>query len=221
MKKKLKNIGKKLMKKNNLNSIRKEILDVSKKYILKNGWNKNLFKSISKNTKYKYEEILSLFPDGHLSLLNFYLDQINIKMTKDAKSLNLSQMKTHTKIKEIILLRLKICKNEKEIIKRTFFTLLLPKHYQTSLNSLYKTTDQIWFIAGDNSTDFNFYSKRIILAKVYSSTLLHWINNDNFENTIKYLDNQLLKTSKISEYKKIAKNISTSFPKFFNILKNI
>ena len=35
----------------------------------------------------------------------------------------------------------------------------------------------MWRAAGDTSTDFNFYSKRAILAGVYSATLLRWFND--------------------------------------------
>ena len=55
----------------------------------------------------------------------------------------------------------------------------------------------MWYIAGDNSTDFNFYTKRIILSVVYSSVVLHFINNESMFETEKKLDTNLLKVSKI------------------------
>jgi hypothetical protein len=30
---------------------------------------------------------------------------------------------------------------------------------------------------GDNATDFNFYTKRALLAGVYSTTVLYWLND--------------------------------------------
>ena len=33
--------------------------------------------------------------------------------------------------------------------------------------------------AGDVSTDFNFYTKRAILAGVYSATLMRWLTDDS------------------------------------------
>ena len=197
------------MSKNNLNLKRRKILNESKKYVVTNGWNESLFKSITKNKIFKIDEILTLFPEGYLSLLKFYLKELNIDMTSSAKNLDLTRMKTHQRIREIILLRLNIKQNEKDLIKRTYFTLLLPKHFNILLMSLYNIVDQIWFIAGDISTDFNFYSKRAILATVYSSTVLYWINNENFEETKKFLDKQLKKISKIPQIKKQIKNVSS------------
>ena len=208
------------MNKINLNFFRKEILNESKKYIVKDGWNENLLESISKKRKYKINEITALFPEGYLSLLKYYLKELNLQMTHSSKNLNLSQMKVHERIREIILLRLKNSQDEKELIKKTYFNFLLPCHHKIALISLYETVDQIWFIARDNSTDFNFYSKRAILAAIYSSTVLHWMNNNNFNQTKIFLDSQLKKVSKIPQFKKNIKNISNLLPQVFSFIKN-
>lgn len=216
---KLKSTGKMIMSNINLNSMRKKILNESKKHIVKHGWNEKLFALISKNNQFKIEEIQVLFPKGYLSLLEFYLQELNIQMTISAKNLNLNQMKTHKRIREIILLRLEINQDEKDLIKRTYFTLLLPQHSKIALIALYKIVDQIWFIAGDYSTDFNFYSKRAILATIYSKTVLHWINHQDFEETSKFLDRQIKKVSNISQIKKQIKNLSNILPQAFKIFK--
>ena len=46
------------MSKNNLNLKRRKILNESKKYVVTNGWNESLFKSITKNKIFKIDEIL-------------------------------------------------------------------------------------------------------------------------------------------------------------------
>ncbi len=40
-----------------------------------------------------------------------------------------------------------------------------------------RTVDALWYAAGDRSTDYNYYTKRLLLAGVYSSTLLVWLND--------------------------------------------
>ena len=206
------------MNKNNLDLIRKNILNKSKKYVLRCGWNENLFKTVSNKNKLKNHEILALFPDGYLSLLEFYLKELNTEMTENAKNLDLIRMKINKRIREIILLRLKKTQQDKALIKKTYFTLLLPQHFKIASKSLYKTVDQIWFIAGDSSTDFNFYSKRVILSVIYSSTVLYWINNKSFEKTSTFLDKQLRSISKIPQIKNKIINISSFFPNILNII---
>ena len=46
-----------------------------------------------------------------------------------------------------------------------------------ALKSLYRTVDAVWYGIGDTSTDWNFYSKRAILAGVYGATLLYWLDD--------------------------------------------
>ena len=109
------------MQKKNINNIKKNILEEAKKYIVSNGWNENLFNLISKNKKFKIDEINSIFPDNYISLLNFYLNELNINFILKAKKLNLKNMRTHIKVRELILLKLKLYQYEKPIIRKTYF----------------------------------------------------------------------------------------------------
>ena len=53
----------------------------------------------------------------------------------------------------------------------------LPKNSKFALKALYKTTDEIWRAVGDRSTDISFYTKRGILAGVYSTTKMSWLGS--------------------------------------------
>ena len=200
---KLKNIGKekKRVAIVNLNKIRNEILSEAKPYVIKYGWSEEMFKKLAKDSKFDSYTILSLFPDGYVSLTQLYLDEINNYMTEKSKKLNFIRLKVHERIRELCILRFSIMQKEKKIINKTFFYLLLPNNYNFCLRNLYKTVDQIWYLAGDSSTDFNFYSKRAILASIYSTTLLHFVNNNNFDETINLLNKQLKRVSKIPKIK--------------------
>ena len=168
----------------NLEKIRNNIMQEAKLSVVKYGWNENLFLNISRNSRFKLEEIKILFPDGYKSVLQMYLDEINDIMTKESEKINLIRLRVHERIKEIIILRLRLISKNKKLIHKTFLHLLLPANYKIASKNLYKTVDQIWFIAGDNSHDFNFYTKRAILASVYTSVIVHFINNENLDDTI-------------------------------------
>ena len=208
------------MIKNSLKNIRKKILYDSKKYIKENGWNDELLDKLSKENKYKLEEIMTLFPDGYKSLLKFYLDDLNLKMINSAKKINFKNINTSSRIKKLILLRLKLYQSEKKIIKKTYLTLLKPNNFKVTSKNLYNIVDEIWYIAGDNSTDFNFYSKRIILTFVYIPTVLYWIKNDNNLKVEKFLDAQLKSVSKIPKIKKHVNNIPSILFDKIQLTKN-
>jgi ubiquinone biosynthesis protein COQ9 len=59
----------------------------------------------------------------------------------------------------------------------------LPLNAAAGLTCLYRTVDAIWYAAGDKATDYNFYTKRALLAGVYSSTLLFWLNDKSEDSS--------------------------------------
>jgi ubiquinone biosynthesis protein COQ9 len=46
----------------------------------------------------------------------------------------------------------------------------MPENLPTTLKQLNELVDDIWFLAGDVSVDLNWYSKRLLLAGVYTTT---------------------------------------------------
>ena len=98
--------------------------------------------------------------------------------------------------------------------------MLIPINYKLLTTNLYKSVDLIWYIAGDNSTDFNFYSKRVILSGIYASIILHILNNDNMLETEKKLDAFLLQVSKIPQIKNKFQLLKKSLPSFFQFFRS-
>ena len=49
----------------------------------------------------------------------------------------------------------------------------------SELKLLNQNSDFIWKLAGDNSNDFSYYSKRGLLSIVYLSTLIYWLNDSS------------------------------------------
>ena len=80
------------MKKIDLNRIRLEILDIAKIKLINVGWQDELLNSIEASSNFSKEQILSVFPEGYISILKFYLTKINDKMTKESTKINLSKM---------------------------------------------------------------------------------------------------------------------------------
>ena len=159
-------------------------------------------------------------------MINSQIFHLNVdyKINISSRKLNLSKIKTHIKIRELIHLRLLEYKKEKDSIRRAYFTLLLPSNSKIFSIIMFRIVDQIWFLAGDNSTDFNYYSKRGILFAIYYSSVMFLINNDfDINKTLNFLDSKLHKVSKIpiikSNLKKFPLGMIKKF-KFFRDLKN-
>lgn len=154
----------------------------------------------------KFSELI--FENGALDIADFFIRENDLKMLEALKTLDLSQMKIREKIKELVKIRLMICAPHKTSIKKLInFYLNLAKGIH-AIKNCYKTADLIWYSIGDKSTDFNFYSKRIVLSKVYIRTLIYFLN-DNSDNNIKswdFLDKQIEKVMQFEKLKSKVKN---------------
>lgn len=73
----------------------------------------------------------------------------------------------------------------------------LPTNVPTALENMALLVDDMWYYGGgDRSTDFNWYTKRALLAAVYTSTELYMVqdNSVDFEETWAFLDNRMKET---------------------------
>ena len=119
------------------------------------------------------------------------------------------------------MIRLNLCQQYKDAVRSSISLTAIPVNTKISLNILYRTCNSIWRIAGDKSTDFSFYTRRISLAAVYTSTLFFWLNDESNNNTETefFLDRRLKDIGKITSFKRSLSDLK-KFTNSFNGLKN-
>jgi ubiquinone biosynthesis protein COQ9 len=105
----------------------------------------------------------------------------------------LANLKIREKIRALIWRRLEIMGPAREAIRRGLAILAMPQNVPLTLRITWRTADVMWRIAGDASTDFNHYTKRMTLAAVYGSTLLVWLDDesDGWAATAGFLDRRI------------------------------
>ena len=165
--------------------------------------------------------VRDLFNNSLVNLIqefNIYLDNEMKENFKKSKSKNL---RIPDKINSQIIFRLKAASKFKEAVRISLGMMALPKNSKIALTMLYKTCDIIWRDCGDKSTDFSFYTKRLILSGVYSSTLSYWLNESDFTKVEDFLLRRLNNVSNFGKIKKLPDliNQSNPFNTFFKILK--
>ncbi|XP_033944072.1 ubiquinone biosynthesis protein COQ9, mitochondrial [Pseudochaenichthys georgianus] len=71
--------------------------------------------------------------------------------------------------------------------------LLLPHNIPDSLKHLSTLVDDMWYYAGDRSTDMNWYTKRAALTGIYNTTELVMLqdSSSDFQDTWDFLDNRI------------------------------
>lgn len=177
-------------------------------YCLKNcifdGWTEKLLADACENAGLEPNYHRVIFPFGVVDLIDFYVDETSDYVAKNLKT---DGLRTHEKIREAVKLRLIKHSKDKEIIKLCLA--VYAKHPLRGMSATYRVVDSMWRICGDTATDWNFYSKRALLAGVYSSTLLYWLNDnsDNNEATWKFLDSRLKNIAELGKAKKKIKEL--------------
>lgn len=120
-----------------------------------------------------------LFPSGVASVIEAWSGIVDAGMEKKVQKLDLKAMRVRERISTAVKTRLAILKPDKNAARRAAAFLSLPPTLPLAAKLLYRTVDSMWRAVGDTSTDFNFYTKRGILAGVWSSTLFRWFNDSS------------------------------------------
>ena len=87
------------------------------------------------------------------------------------KKQKISELKVREKIKKAVELRITIS-SDKEAVRRGVVLFSLPTHAVEGGRLVWDTSDLIWQLIGDESEDFNWYSKRTILSAVYAYCII-------------------------------------------------
>ena len=172
------------------------------------------------SSSYRMKIFKDLFKNGSIDFIDVFSEIIDLEVKENYNLMEIKPERVPEKIKKIIMIRLNLCQKYKEAVRSSISITAIPANTKISFNMLYRTCNSMWRIVGDKSTDLSFYTRRITLATIYTSTLLFWLNDNSNQNveTEFFLDRRLGDISKISLLKK-----PLSVKKFtnnFNGLKN-
>ena len=196
------------------------------------GWTERSLELAAKDCGIDGSDISRILPRGVEEAVEIYAhlaDEDMVLAFDEAMSESQTALRGMTaKIKLLILLRLEQASSHKEVVRKTLQYLRKPSRIKLSQSLLYNTIDRIWRVAGDDSTDFSFYTKRGLLGAIYSATLLYFLgdNSGSMDNTSNFLDRRLKEISVIPKVSKPLKKQSefviTAMGKTFSsIAKNI
>ena len=185
------------------------ILRASMLHVPFDGWGDVALLSGANDCGYEAEAVSAAFPRGAVDAITLHSRLANQSMVEMFFALPKSPDKVHLKIRSLVLLRLEVAQPDKDAVRRALSILAMPAHAKLSARLLYETVDAMWRAAGQQDTDFSFYTKRGILAAVYSATVLAWLsdNSGNLDGTTTFLDRRLVDVSRIPKLTKPIKTI--------------
>jgi ubiquinone biosynthesis protein COQ9 len=177
--------------------IKHSILQQAIKIVPFEGWSKEMLRQASVKAGCDENMAELMFMNGFMGMLDYYLDDLDQQMIAKIRALPLDKMKVREKIKQAVVIRLSLMK--KPVASKTVSFLALPFNIPSAMSFTWRTVDKMWYEAGDTATDFNHYTKRTLLAGVYSSTLIYWLNDESKDHhkTWEFLDRRIENVLKI------------------------
>ena len=161
-----------------------------------------------------------LFPQGPLSLVEAFSYDADAKMAEGLAAMDLKAMKIRARIAAAVMARIEALRPNKEAARRAAAFLTLPPHAALGAKLVWRTVDAMWRTAGDTSTDFNFYTKRGILAGVYTSTLARWFTDtsEGEADTARFLADRIENVMQFEKFKAQAKEAAARLPSLADVL---
>jgi ubiquinone biosynthesis protein COQ9 len=192
------------------------VLEAALPHAAFDGFTPKVLDEAGKAAGLKAGELARLFPDGPLSLIEFYSGAVDAEMEQMLAAMDLPAMKIRLRITEAVKTRLAILRRHKEAARRAAALLSLPMHASLGAKLLYRSVDAMWRAAGDTATDFNFYTKRGILAGVYGATLVRWFSDASTDEaaTNEFLAARIENVMQFEKFKAKAKEAFSNFPAF-------
>jgi ubiquinone biosynthesis protein COQ9 len=142
-------------------------------------------------------------PKTQAGLIDLYLQEVDRALAAWFTPERLEPLKIREKIRSLVWRRLEIMGPAREAVRRALAILAMPQNVPLALKASWRTADLMWRIAGDTSTDFNHYTKRMTLGAVYASTLLAWLDDqsEGWSDSAAFLDRRIDDVMKFEKWK--------------------
>ncbi len=152
------------------------------------GWSETALAAAAHDTGIDPDIAALALPDV-ATMLTVWTSNANAVMAEAMAGAH--NLKVRERIRMALVTRLE--QGDREVTRRALNLLAQPQHAALSARLLWQAADAMWRAAGDTATDYNHYTKRLILSGVYSATLLHWTQDDSedFAATRAFIDRRI------------------------------
>lgn len=117
-------------------------------------------------------------PGGALGLIEIWSAQLDDDMVLEMDGRGLDNLRIRDKVLEAVWIRLNLIGPHAGAARRAVSRLALPDALGQASGQLWASADAIWTAIGDQSQDYNYYTKRTILSGVIGSSLMAWLADD-------------------------------------------
>lgn len=137
------------------------------------GWCDYALREAARRAGLAESDARAAFPAGMADAIAFYDLTLDAQLAALLPPEALAGKRIPERIELLVMERLRLIHANREAAKRLLSSRLLPWQAAASATRAYEIADTLWRMAGDSSTDFSFYTRRLTLATVYGAALLY------------------------------------------------
>lgn len=172
---------------------RDRLLDAVLPHVPFDGWTQTALRAAVRDLGLDMATAQRAFPGGAADMVEHFSLMSDRRMLAALEQRDLESMGVTARVSTAVRTRFEQAAPHREAVRRALAFLAMPQNALLGSRCLYRTVDAVWHAAGDTATDWNFYSKRGLLAGVFGATALYWLNDksEGFEDTWRFLDRRL------------------------------
>jgi ubiquinone biosynthesis protein COQ9 len=167
------------------------------------GWTAKAVESAATQAGIDMAQAKLAFPKDPAQMVDAYILGVDAAMEAQFTPDRIAALKIRERIRALIWYRLEVMGPAREAVRTGLSILAMPRNAVLGLRIAWRSADLMWRIAGDTATDYNHYSKRLILSGVYGSTLLAWLDDqsEGWAETSAFLDRRLTGVMRFEKWK--------------------
>ncbi|MBL0925575.1 MAG: COQ9 family protein [Sphingomonadaceae bacterium] len=164
------------------------------------------------------------FKGGAMAMIDAWIESIDLELADRLPPEQLNAMTIRQRITSLLSTRLDIMAPDRESLRRAMTIMAMPQNLSRAAKIGWRSADRMWRLAGDTASDFNHYTKRMILSGVYASLLSVFVNDDseNFADSRAFLDRRIdnvMQFEKVKAQAKARREYVPSFSRFIGRLR--
>ena len=148
------------------------------------GWNETALVAAAEMAGADVDVAKLAFPDKPgtgraMDMIEAWITSVDQAMEAEWPEERLAELKIRERIRTLVAFRLQAVEHIDEAVRRAMAIMAMPQNAPRALQLGWRSADIMWRLAGDTATDYNHYTKRGILAGIYSATLAFFVNDDS------------------------------------------
>ena len=157
------------------------------------GWSEAAVRDAAVTVGVDPDAALFAFSGGAMDMIEAWVRSIDAAMQAALPAEQIAALKIRERIRTLVQFRLDAIAHQKEALRRALSIMAMPQNAARALAIGWHSADAMWRLAGDTATDYNHYTKRMMLGSIYAATLAVYVNDtsEGHGDTRDFLDRRI------------------------------